>query len=91
MVAATALFTAMLCRAALREFPCRVGRLLWICAPALLAALGVLDPTTLGALLKREAESGCDRVAGEPAEGFEGSAHDSLGRMRPPRGGVREP
>jgi len=42
MVAANTLFTAMLCGAVLRELRLGVGSLLWICAPAFLAAGGVL-------------------------------------------------
>jgi PST family polysaccharide transporter len=45
MVAANALFTAMLCWAVMRELRLRLGRLLWICAPALVAAAGVLAGT----------------------------------------------
>jgi lipopolysaccharide exporter len=45
MVAANALFTAMLCWAVMRELTLGFGRLLWICAPALVAAVGVLAGT----------------------------------------------
>jgi hypothetical protein len=45
MVAANALFTAMLCWAVIRELTLGFGRLLWICAPALVAAVGVLAGT----------------------------------------------
>jgi len=42
LVATQVLFPAMLCWAVLRELRLGLGRLLWICAPALLAAGGVL-------------------------------------------------
>ncbi|MDX6720873.1 MAG: hypothetical protein QOJ63_3127 [Solirubrobacteraceae bacterium] len=45
MVAANALFTTMLCWAVMRALRLRLGRLLWICAPALVAAVGVLAGT----------------------------------------------
>jgi O-antigen/teichoic acid export membrane protein/peptidoglycan/xylan/chitin deacetylase (PgdA/CDA1 family) len=45
MVAANVLFTAMLCWAVMRELKLGLGRLLWICAPALVAAAGVLAGT----------------------------------------------
>jgi lipopolysaccharide exporter len=45
MVAANALFTAMLCWAVMRELKLGLSRLLWICAPALVAGAGALAGT----------------------------------------------
>jgi O-antigen/teichoic acid export membrane protein/peptidoglycan/xylan/chitin deacetylase (PgdA/CDA1 family) len=42
MVGANALFTAMLCWGVMRELGLGIGTLLWICAPALVTAGGVL-------------------------------------------------
>jgi O-antigen/teichoic acid export membrane protein/peptidoglycan/xylan/chitin deacetylase (PgdA/CDA1 family) len=45
MVGANALFTAMLCWGVMRELGLELRRLLWICAPALVTAGGVLAGT----------------------------------------------